>query len=294
MIVSASYRTDIPAFYVDWFLRRVQAGTVQYRNPFGGGLIDLSLERDAVDGIVFWTRNFRPLLDRLDPVLDRGWPFIVQFTITGYPRLLEPSVIPEAEALSQVGEIAARFGARAVVWRYDPILLSSVTDADWHRKTFRRLALALRGQVDEVVVSYVEPYRKTKRNLDRLTGTGRFEWELPPATEKLSLLQDLAAIADAADMTLNLCTQPDLIERSEGALSAARCIDVRRLSDVAGRPLEAKAKGNRPGCLCAESRDIGAYDTCPHGCAYCYAVVERDKAKAVYGAQDPAAPRLGR
>jgi DNA repair photolyase len=56
--------------------------------------------------------------------------------------------------------------------------------------------------------------------------------------------------------------------------------------------LAARQKGNRPGCLCAESRDIGAYDSCPHGCAYCYAVRHRDRALTNYRNHDPAAERL--
>ena len=293
MIVSASYRTDIPAFYSDWFLNRVAAGGAQFRNPFGGGTVAVSLRPGDVDGIVFWTRNFAPLMDRLTPVVDRGWPFVVQFTVTGYPRLLEPSVIRAADAAAQVAQIARRFGARAAVWRYDPILLSSATDAEWHRATFARLADLLRGHVDETVVSFVEPYRKTRRNLDRLARDTGLEWRLPEAEEKAALVRDLAAIAGDSGMALTLCTQPALAETVAGIAAPARCIDTRRLGDVAGRPVAAPTRGNRPGCLCAQSRDIGAYDTCPHGCAYCYAVVDRDRAKAAYAVQDDCAVMLG-
>ncbi|MDE0703335.1 MAG: DUF1848 domain-containing protein, partial [Rhodospirillaceae bacterium] len=275
MIVSASYRTDIPAFYADWFLNRVAAGEVRFRNPFGGGIVTVSLKPADVDGIVFWTRNFAPLMERLGPVAERGWPFVVQFTATGYPRPLEPSTIRAEDAAAQIAEIARRFGPRAAVWRYDPVLLSSATGPDWHRATFARLARLLRGHVDETVLSFVEPYRKTRRNLDRLARRAVLDWRLPEPDEKAALVGDLAAIADDAGMALTLCTQPALAALVPGIAAPARCIDAGRLGDVAGRPITAPAKGNRPGCLCAASRDIGAYDTCPHGCAYCYAVADR-------------------
>ncbi len=293
MIISASYRTDIPAFYADWFLNRVAAGEARFRNPFGGGIVTVSLRPADVDGIVFWTRNFAPLIGRLGPVEERGWPFVVQYTVTGYPRLLEPSVIAPEDAAAQIAQLARRFGPRAAVWRYDPILLSTATGPDWHRATFARLAGMLRGQVDEAVVSFVEPYRKTRRNLDRLAMAGGPEWRLPDAEEKATLVRDLAAVAGDAGMALTLCTQPALAECVADVAAPARCIDAARLGDIAGRPVLAPMKGNRPGCLCAASRDLGAYDTCPHGCAYCYAVADRDRAKAAYAAQDDGAGMLG-
>lgn len=293
MIVSASYRTDIPAFYADWFLNRVAAGEVRFRNPFGGGIVTVSLRAEDVSGIVFWTRNFAPLMDRLAPVAERGWPFVVQFTVTGYPRPFEPSTIRAEDAVAQIARIARRFGPRAAVWRYDPVLLSSVTGPDWHRATFARIAGMLRGHVDEAVISFVEPYRKTRRNLDRLARDAGLGWRLPEPDEKAALVRDLAAIAGDAGMALTLCTQPALAALVPGIAAPARCIDAGRLGDVAGRPVIAPAKGNRPGCLCAASRDIGAYDTCPHGCAYCYAVADRGRAKAAYAAQDAGAEMLG-
>ena len=223
----------------------------------------------------------------------RGWPFVVHYTVTGYPRLLEPSVIRAADAAAQIAQLARRFGPRAAVWRYDPVLLTPVTGPDWHRATFARLANLLRGHVDEAVLSFVEPYRKTRRNLDRLARDTGLGWRLPDPAEKAALVRDLAGIAGDAGMALTLCTQPALAEMVAGVAAPARCIDAGRLGDVAGRPIAAPTKGNRPGCLCAKSRDIGAYDTCPHGCAYCYAVADRGRAKAAHAAHDDGAAMLG-
>lgn len=290
MIVSASYRTDIPAFYGDWFLGRLAAGFAQVRSPYGGAPYRVSLRRDDVDGFVFWTKNLGPFLEPLDEVARRGFPLVVQYTITGYPRALESSVTDAERAVAHVRQVAGRFGPRAAVWRYDPIVLTSLTLADWHRATFTRLAASLEGATDEVVVSWATIYAKTARNLDAAARAHGFAWSDPPAEEKRTLLRELAGIAARHGMHLTLCAQPQLM--AEG-VAAARCVDPARLADVAGRPIKAKEKGNRRGCLCAESRDIGAYDTCPHGCVYCYAVQNRALARRRFKAHDPATAMLG-
>jgi hypothetical protein len=288
VIVSASYRTDIPAFYAGWFLRRLRAGYCRVANPYSGGFYEVSLMPGAVDGFVFWTRNLRPLLPDLDAVRLVA-PFTVQFTVTGYPRALETSVIATQEAVWQLRELRRRFGLRSAVWRYDPIVVTSEIDAEAHAAGFAALARALRGTVDEVVLSVMHPYRKTRRNLDRAAGQHGFRWRDPPPEESRQLLGRLAAIALEHGMTPTLCSQPELLVPG---LGEARCIDVERLADVAQRPIAACASGNRPGCRCALSRDIGAYDTCPHGCIYCYAVADRDRAVANFRSHDPEAPTL--
>jgi hypothetical protein len=136
-----------------------------------------------------------------------------------------------------------------------------------------------------VVFSFLQPYRKTVRNLDAAASLHGFEWRDPPLDEKRELLADLAAIALDAGITPTLCTQPHLLDVP--GLSAARCIDMKRLSDIAGRDVAGRRKGNRPGCDCAESRDIGDYDTCTQGCAYCYAVNSRSVAQRRLKGHDP-------
>ena len=288
MIVSASYRTDIPAFYTPWLLERLAAGACLVANPYGGQDYRVSLAPGAVDAFVFWTRNLGPLLPELGRVAALA-PFAVQFTLTGYPRALEPGVIAPEAALKQLRVVRERWGPRAAVWRYDPLLVSSLTPPDWHRANFATLAQALAGGVDEVVVSFVEPYRKTARNLDAAARRHGFTWRDPPLEEKRALATELAAIAAGHGMRLTLCTQPQLVGCG---LAPARCIDAQRLAEIAGRPLAAREKGNRPGCLCAESRDIGAYDSCAQGCAYCYAVAGHDAARRRLKAHDPQAARL--
>ena len=282
MIVSASYRTDIPAFHAAWFLARLEAGFAEVKNPYGGAPYRVTLVPPEATGFVLWTRNIKPLLPNLERVAARA-PFMVQFTITGYPRALEPHVIDVEAAVGQVRELRERWGPRAVVWRYDPILVSSLTPPEAHQAGFANLAAALRGHVDEVVVSFADLYRKSARNLAAAARQRGFTWHDPAPEEKQALLRVLAAIAAGHGMRLTLCTEPDLASAAE----PARCIDAQRLSDIAGRAIVAREKGNREGCRCAESRDIGAYDTCAQGCVYCYAVQNHARAVKRIKALDP-------
>jgi hypothetical protein len=289
MIFSASYRTDIPAFHSDWFNRRLDAGYCTVKNPYSGKVGRVSLEESAVDGFVFWTRRLGPFSATLERLAIRGTPFLIQFTVTGYPRSLESAVMNWRRAVGEIQDAASRFGPRVVVWRYDPVFISNQTPAAFHVDRMGQLAEMLAGATDEVVLSFAHIYRKSRRNIESAALRHGFTWSDPANDAKRSLLRALADIAGERGIRATLCSQPDLLTPG---LSPARCIDAARLSDVAGRPIKAPEKGNRPGCACAESRDIGAYDTCPHGCVYCYAVSSRRIAKRRIGALNPAAEGL--
>lgn len=276
MIVSASYRTDIPAFYSRWFLNRLANGGCRVANPYGGPDYRVSLEPRSVDGFVFWTRNPAPFAEALGIVRERGNPFIVQQTITGYPRRLDLATPLAADGIKALRQISQDYGRRAAVWRYDPIVVTDATSVAWHRENFAGLATGLAGAVDEVVVSFLQVYRKTRRNLNQAAARQGFAWRDPDDGEKRDLLAELAIIAADRDIRLTLCGQPQLLGQGIGE---ARCIDAARLSDIAGRDIVAANKPHRKGCACARSLDIGAYDSCPHGCVYCYAVGNRETAK---------------
>lgn len=285
MIISASYRTDIPAFYGEWFLNRFRAGycrTVNPYNPKQHGTVMLG--RPHVDGFVFWTKNARPFLHVLDEVQGAGFPFVVQYTINGYPRSLESRVIDPEESVRCLRELSRRFGARSVVWRYDTIVFSSETPYSFHIENFRRLVRALGGCVDEVVISFMQLYKKTQRNLDAAARQKGITWWDPETVEKRGLIEDLVAMARSVGMSLTICSQQDLV--IEGS-SEAHCVDAERLNALGGPQFSARLRGSRETCGCYESRDIGAYDTCPHGCVYCYAVQNRELALERFKAHDP-------
>ena len=291
MIISASYRTDIPAFYGAWFMNRLRDGVCRVANPYGGKDYMVSLRREDVDGFVFWTKNVGPFLSPLEEIHRRGLPFVVQVTINGYPITLERSVPPAEQSVRHLKSLSESYGKRSVVWRYDPIVTSDLTPGEWHLDNFATLAAALRGVVDEVVISFAQIYRKTARNLDRAARRHGFSWHDPADGEKVSLAERLAGIAADNAMRLTVCSQPGL---TVNGMAGARCIDAMRLSDVANRPIAARQKGNRAGCLCSESRDVGAYDSCPMGCVYCYAVAGRDAARRRHQAHDEADAYLTR
>jgi hypothetical protein len=270
-------------------MSRLRAGTCKVVNPYGRQIVRVSLRRQDVDGFVFWTKNVGPFLRHLPEIRDMEFPFVVQHGINGYPRALETSVIDSRRSADHAAHITATFGTRVLVWRYDTIVVTSLTPPDFHIENFGRLAERLRGSTDEVVISFMQDYGKTRRNLDEAARRIGFTWRDPDALEKRDLAAALVGIAKANGMQLTVCSQRDFVV--PGA-AEARCIDAERLADVSGAPVRAKRKGNRQECDCFESRDIGEYDTCPHGCVYCYAVQNRQKAFNRYRAHDPASEFL--
>ena len=271
MIVSASYRTDIPAFWGSWFHARLADGYCDVPNPYGARPYRVDLNPDAVDGFVFWTRNARPFADALKEVAARGYPFMFQYTLTGYPPALDPFTPRPGAAASSIMELAGRFGPGTVVWRYDPVVITSFTPPHWHVENFGNLCSLLNGFVDECVISFMHVYRKTRLRLD---GAG-LVWRDPGDEEKRSICGDLDRVARDNGIRLTVCSQPEFIVDAAGE---ARCVDALRLSRIAGREIRARTRGNRKGCLCSESRDIGEYDSCAHGCVYCYAVSDHGRA----------------
>jgi hypothetical protein len=285
MIISASYKTDIPAFYGDWFMNRLRAGYCKMVNPWNRKqAMRISLDRSDVDGIVFWTKNIIPFLHHLEEVHRRGFPFVIQYTINAYPKALEFSVVNARRSVEAFRRLAEQYGPRVCVWRYDTIIVSSLTPLDFHRRNFESLCRDLEGATDEVVISFVHLYQKTLRNMNWAASEFGFEWEDPPAETKRQLASEMVEMARARGMKLAICAQPDYLV--PGAADA-RCIDAERLESVAGKVIKAERRGGRKECGCFASKDIGDYDTCPHGCVYCYAVVNRPLAQARFHQHDP-------
>jgi hypothetical protein len=284
VIISASYKTDIPAFYGDWFLNRLHAGYCKILNPYNARISRVPLDKPSVDGIVFWTKNAGPFLPHLEAVASLGFPFVVQYTINGYPRALESAVIDAVRSIRHVRHISETFGPRVPVWRYDTIVISTLTPTTFHLENFTRIAQQLEGAVDEVVISFMHLYDKTRRNLARAATERGFDWHDPTAEEKRELVSRLVSIARTHEIRLSICSQPTFVV--DGAVEA-RCVDADRLEALAGSKIKARLHGNRKQCGCFESRDIGEYNTCPQGCVYCYAVVNTALAKERFSLHDP-------
>ena len=262
MILSVSRRTDVPRFYMEWFLQRLREGYADVRNPMNPRRVSrVPLTQDAVEAVVFWTKDPAGLLRCGEEI---PFPYYVQFTLNDYGPEVEPNLPPVEERAASFQRLAAMTGPHRVVWRYDPILFSCVYTPEEHLRRFEALARALHGCTDQVVISFLDVYPKIKKRMAPLGTT-----ELPE-TELRAFAKELACIARANDMRIATCAESiDL--RAEG-VEPGSCIDKNRLEELLGRPLKlSKDKNQRPACGCVESVDIGAYNTCLHGCRYCYA-----------------------
>jgi hypothetical protein len=269
-VISASRRTDIPAWYGTWFRNRIAAGAASYRNPFGGQMHTVSLAPEDVIAFVFWTRNATPFLPVLDEVLAAGYRAAFQYTITDYGLPVEGSSASAAEAVEGFLRTVERLGPDAVRWRYDPIILGPGMNREFHLANFESLLKRLKGWSGTCHTSFAQFYRKTRRGLAAAAGGDEAAYLDPPDEEKLALARELRAMAAAAGIELVSCCYP-LLEKA--GIPQGRCVDadlIRRLRPDLESP-GLKPRPTREGCGCAASRDIGAYDTCPGGCAYCYA-----------------------
>jgi hypothetical protein len=289
MIISASYKTDIPAFFGTWFTNRLLQGYCKMVNPYNRRVIRVSLARPDVQGFVFWTKNLVPFVRHLDGVSTAGFPFIIQYTINGYPRALEQSVVDASRSIDTARQVADRFGPNVCVWRYDTIVDTSLTPFDFHRRNFESIAARMAGATNEVVISFAHFYRKTLRNMHAASALLGFSWRDPPDEEKIRLVADLVSIAGSYGMRLTVCSQPQYEVAGAGK---ARCVDADRFAMITGHRPSARLHGNRKECGCYESRDIGDYDTCPHGCVYCYAVQNSELAANRFRRHNPASEFL--
>lgn len=291
MIISASRRSDIPAFYSRWWMNRLRAGFVLVPNPFNPRQVRrVRLRPDAVDAIVFWTRNAAPLLPYLDEMTAMGYPFLFQYTLTGYPRALETHTPPVEQALATFSALSARLGPERVIWRYDPILLCDLLPVTDHLQRFAALAAALAGKTRQVVISFADLYGKTVRQLDRVPDL-HYADILQRPDELAALLAGLQQIATRYDLVLTSCAEAT--DLAAWGIAHGRCIDAAQLNRLFGLSLATrKDPGQRPACGCACSIDIGQYDSCPHGCLYCYANRSPVLAARHRAAHDPLSPLL--
>lgn len=283
-IISASRRTDIPAFYGEWFRNRRKAGFCEVRNPFSHARYRVSLARTDVLGWVFWSRDYAPFLDTLRELHAEGQRFLCHFTINGLPRAIEPRTPEVSRAIDAAHAIAEAFGPDVIQWRYDPVILTTITPPEWHRGNFASLAGRMAGAARRCLFSFPEMYQKTRRNLAALEAAGQFRVWTPSkgdfTSEDLAALAlDIARIARSRDMQAHSCCNPQWVD-AEGLIQPARCVDWSLLSSLLppGDLPRVPPHPTRKTCNCDKSIDIGRYHTCAHGCAYCYAVDNPGKA----------------
>lgn len=294
MIISASRRTDIPAFYSKWLINRIRAGWCLVPNPLNMKQISkVSLHPKDVELIVFWSKNPAPLLSHLDELDRLGFRYYFQFTLNDYPLALEPEIPSLDNRLATFLDLSRHVGPQRIVWRYDPIIISNITPVEYHRDRFAWLAEELRGTTHRVVVSLVDFYSKTNRRLSQLEEEEGFLFNRNASSSEhvVNLLKDLATIARRNNMEIFSCAE----ERDYSSVGVApgRCIDERLLNRIWSLNLKYKKDPTqRIYCLCMVSKDIGINDTCMHGCPYCYSTRNYALAQRRYSEHNPNSPVL--
>jgi hypothetical protein len=263
MIISASRRTDIPSYYSEWFFSRIKEGNVYVRNHFNTRQISvINLNPELVDCIVFWSKNPKPMIDKLKLINDYKYYF--QFTLNPYKQNVEARLPPKAEIIETFKKLSDIIGPQRVIWRYDPILINTQYNTAYHIDKFDKLASALKGYTEKVTFSFIDFYKKI---LEKINLLGIIEI----STESKNIIaQKFSEIARSNNLSIDTCAEG--IDLSRYGITHARCIDDRLISKITGcNLLVEKDKNQRLECGCVKSIDIGEYNSCSNGCVYCYA-----------------------
>lgn len=282
MIINTGQRTDIPAFYADWFANRLRAGFVCVRNPYNPQQVSrYRLDPAVVDVIGFCTKNPAPMFPYMNLLKDYGQYWFV--TITPYGRDIEPNVPEKHGLLDTFKKLSELVGIDAIGWRYDPIFLSERYTVDYHLRAFEQMATTLVGYTKTVVISFIDLYAKVRRNFPEVREVA--------VEQQRALGKTFIGIAASCGMTVKPCA-----EGEELAAYGAECGGCMRISDyekaIGKRLKPPKWKGARAECACYLSCDIGAYNTCRHLCRYCYANAEPTVVMARSRLHDVSSPFL--
>lgn len=283
MIISAGQRTDVVQYYTPWLLKRFEEGFVFVRNPlFPHKVTRYELDPAVVDCVEFCSKNYAPILPRLHEITDR-FNTHFQYTITAYGSDIEPCVPGIDTSVDTLLALEEQVGARRICWRYDPVLLTERYTIEQHRETFEHLCTRLAGHVDRCIFSFVEMYRKLETNFPEL---------IPPSeAQKDALARSLGEIANRYGIWIQTCATAESYEAY--GIHTSGCATLEIFGHANGIEFRELAhKGMRHDCRCFEMRDIGAYDTCPNGCRYCYANRSPERARENHARHDPDSPFL--
>ncbi len=282
MIINTGQRTDIPAFYSDWFAKRLEEGFVCVRNPYYREQVSLyRLDPAVVDCIGFCTKNPAPMFKYMHLLEPYGQFWFV--TITPYGRDIEPGVPDKHKTIGDFKTLSDTVGVNSVAWRFDPVFITDKYTADYHLRSFEKIAAALEGYTKTAVISFIDLYPKVKRNFPEAREVTK--------EERLFLGKAFIKIADSHGMTLRPCAEGD--ELAPYGADCSGCMKISDYEKAIGKTLNApKKRGARAECACYLSCDIGAYNTCRHLCRYCYANAESDKVLELSRLHDPESPFL--
>lgn len=272
MIISASRRTDIPAFYSRWFINRLEEGFCYVQNPMNRKQVrSIALTPESVDCFVFWTRNGTPLL----PYVERLelYPYYFQWTLTAYEKEVEPHLPPLQKRIEQFKRVADSVGPERMVWRYDPIFISEKYSIQWHQEQLFFIGSALSGYTKELIFSFFDPYKKCEKAMQSLG----YQPETESDIKKLAI--GINHTTQATSIKASTCAET--ADLSLYNIQHGACIDTERMTKLTGLTYRIlKDKNQRQECNCVRSIDIGSYHSCPHLCRYCYANSSESRVRA--------------
>jgi hypothetical protein len=287
-IISASRRTDIPAFYSEWFIQRIKEGEVYVKNPYGGQISRVSLKPDDMHAIVFWSKNYGPLIPRITEVENKTKNLLFHFTITGITKDIEQDTPHYENAIEDFIYLSKRYSPDHLIWRFDPVCITDKVPFDYFEEVFIKCVEKLQGFCSTCYISFVQKYRKALVNLEKYSDHTFIDVD----TEAQRNYADrLSGIAKKSGIKLYVCCNDYLLSDS---VQKGSCINSRELSELFSDPsISSPAAATRKECACSKSIDIGSYDTCPHGCLYCYANTDKENSKAALKNMDKSWNGLG-
>lgn len=287
MILSVSRRTDIPAFYSEWFINRIIEGFVYVRNPFNYNQVSkINISPDNVDCIVFWSKNPKPIIEKLNILDELNYKYYFQFTINPYEKDLEKSIVSKEDIINTFINLSNLIGKKRVVLRYDPILLNEKYDINYHIKAFDKLCTTLYQHTEKITFSFLDDYKKVKRNMSDINIKEITEDDM------LQIAHKFKEITNKHGLLIETCAEE--IDLNKVGINHGKCIDGDLIESIIGYEIKNKNKldGNRQYCGCMKTIDIGQYDSCIHNCLYCYANINKAKALTNYINHNPNSPIL--
>lgn len=275
-------------------MNRIREGYLCVQNPFNAHkYTKVSLSNDSVDAIVFWTKNPYPLLKYLDELSSMGYKYYFQFTVTGYPSIIESSVPKFEDVVSVFKQLSIKIGKDKVIWRFDPIIISDITPEEYIIASFKKIARILHSYTDRVVISFADYYKKVVKNLNVLEHNRKIKfYDISSNINQIKRISSF--IAEIAQMySLHIFSCSEEYDLSYFGIEHGKCIDDDLLSELFGFKYNfVKDKNQRQQCGCVKSQDIGQYNSCIHDCIYCYANDNKTLAHKNKLINDPSSPFL--
>lgn len=265
MIINTGSRTDIPAYFSQWFYKRIEEGYVMTRNPFyPQQVIKYRLDPEVVDCLMFCTKNPQPMLARFDEIRKFRQCWFV--TITPYGKDIEPYVPDKSQVMDAFCRLSEQVGAEALTWRYDPIFIDKTYTLDFHFEQFKQMCARLFGYTHHCVISFIDLYAKTRRNFPGVREVTKAEREV--------IGRRFSEIGRDFGIQMRTCCEGTDLEKY--GIDCGGCMTRNVVEQAIGVTLKVPGKhSTREGCDCLIGNDIGMYNTCGHGCLYCYANYDR-------------------